>query len=97
MTHKPGPQPYAHLHLRILPMHAPTLWHLETATLNLSYARQDCTPGSMIFPGILYIRRPWFLIHSLSGEVLAMPSKTEYPSALTLRTRAEKLFHSMLT
>ena len=50
----------------------------------------------MIFPEILHIRQPWFLMHSLSGEVLAMPSKTEYPSALTLRTRAEKLFDSML-
>ena len=28
---------------------------------------------------ILYIRQPWFLIHSVLGEVLAMPSQTRCP------------------
>ena len=59
----------------------------KTAPLNVSYAWQDCTPGSVILPVILYIRQPCFLMHSVLGEVLAMPSKTGCPLALTLRTR----------
>ena len=61
--------------------------HCESGPLNVSYARQDCTPGSVILPVILYIRQPCFLMHSVLGEVLAMPSRTGRPFALTLRTR----------
>ena len=59
----------------------------NTAPLNVSYARQDYTPGSVILPVILYIRQPWFLLHLVLGEVLAIPSKPGFHFALTLRTR----------
>ena len=65
----------------------------QTGPLNVSYVRQDCTPGSVILPVILYIRQPWFLMHSVPREMLAIPRKTGCPSALTLRTRADKMFH----
>ena len=65
----------------------------QTGPLNVSYVRQDCTPGLVISPVILYIRLPWFLMHSVLGEMLAIPSKTGCPSALTLRMQAEKIFH----
>ena len=35
---------------------------------------------------ILYIRQPWFLMHLVLGEMLAMPSQTGCPFILTLRT-----------
>ena len=59
---------------------------MRTRPLNVSYARQDCTPGLVILPVILYIRLPWFLMHSVLGEMLAMPSKTGSSFALTLCT-----------
>ena len=57
---------------------------LRTGLLNVSYVRQDCTPGSVNLPVILYIRQPWFLIHSVLGEISAMPSKPGCLFALTL-------------
>ena len=59
----------------------------ESGPLKVSYVRQDCILGSVNLPVILYIRQPWFLIHSVLGEMLAMPSKSGCLSALTLRTR----------
>ena len=77
--------------------HAPPSHPLSQSTyarkpgpLNVSNVQQDCTPGSVILPVILYIRQPWFLIDSLSGEVLAMPSKPHAPlhsSCASLGTR----------
>ena len=69
----------------------------KPAPLYVSYARQDCIALSVILLVILYIRQPLFLKNLLAGEVLAMPSKTGCPFALTLHTRPEKIFHSMLT
>ena len=62
-------------------------WHCETAPLYVSYVRQDCTLGSVILPLILYTRLPWFLMHSVLGEMSAMSSKTGCPYALTLCPR----------
>ena len=61
-------------------------WALETAPLNVSYVRQDCSPGSVNLPVILYIRQPWFLRHSVLGEMSAIPGKAGCLLALTLRT-----------
>ena len=58
---------------------------------NVSYGRQEGTPSSANLPVIgetaviLYIRQPWFLMHSLLGEKLAMPSETGCPFVLILR------------
>ena len=73
------------------PLLAYLRWHREPAPLNVRYVRKDCTPSSLNLPVILYIRQHWFLIHSVLEE-LAMPSKTGFPSALTLRLRPEKIF-----
>ena len=93
----PAAYPYPHPPTSDAPPHTPTLtlrssqyardWQCETVPLQVSYARQDSTPSSANLPVILYIQQPWFLMHSLSGAKLAMPSKTGCPSTLTLCTR----------
>ena len=87
VTHKPG----CLLLFLFLPPTSHTLppqpsWHCETTPLSVSYARQDFIALAVILAVILYIRQHLFLIHSVLGDLLAMPRKTGCPPALVLPT-----------
>ena len=80
VTHKPG----CLFLFFFLPPTSHTLppqpsWHCETALLSVSYVRQDFIALAVILAVILYIRQPLFLIHSVLGDLLAMPRKTGCP------------------